>query len=1454
MRRMIALLLTAVLCLQLCVPAFATETAEETTDVVAADEELTSETEENTDAVTDEAEDTSADAADETEEETASASEETAASAETDVAEAASEADETETAAETEVAAASEEAEGEASEAAEEDTSDSTEEDVTLYGGFEADYNDPEFLQLLESGAFEESEDDGISTAATYSHNSQFNGYTITKGVDVSKWNGTINWSKVKASGISFVIIRCGYRGTGDGTLYKDSMFETNVKGALAAGLEVGVYVYSQAITTAEAKAEANLAIQMCAGYDVTLPLVLDYEYLTPTTGRLANASLTKTQRTNICLAFCDTVDAAGYGAMVYANRSMLEDDTYGQQIADAGYEVWLAQWRSSTTYSGTYTYWQYSDSGSVSGISQPTSGVDVDYRYELPSPTITLTYCAATGVRLAWSEVSLADSYVVYRRASGATAWTKLGTVSSDDDLTWLDKTAVEGTTYEYVVRACDGSILSPYQRTGTSVDYDPEFSLSSATQTNSGVKLTWDASTEYDSYQIYRRVGNSGSWTKVETISDTSKTSYTDTAQLTSGAVYSYTIAGISDGTEDDYDPYGLQVTWLDMPELVSAASYKTGMKVTWKAVSGADGYRVFRKESGSWKCIATITSGSTVTYYDSAASASGTTYTYTVRAYQGSAYGPYSSSGISGTRVTAPTLVSVAQSGSSMKVQWTAVSDATKYYVYRKSSGTGWTKVGTVSASATSYSDSTASSGTVYTYTVRAVVSGNTSWYDETGVSGLYLGTVKLNYASRTDAGITVSWSTVTGAAKYAVYRKVGTSGSWTKIATVTKNSYTETESLSTTEKYYYTVRAVATYNGKTVMGGYQTAGILLSNLTIPALTGVTSSTGGLTVKWEAVTGASGYYIYRKVSGGSWSKVATVSSGTSWTDSTAKAGTVYTYTVRATDGETMSWYNTSGISGVWLSAPTISSVTTASTGVRIKWSSVDGASSYRVYRKISGGSWKLLATTTKTQYDDTDTLTTGTTYLYTVRGCTTLNGSTVLGALASNSTFCYLDAPTLKSVKVATSGLTVTWDSVAGASSYYVYRKVSGGSWSKMATVSSGTTWTDTSVKSGTTYLYTVRAVNNGNMSWYNASGISGVWLSAPTISSVTTASTGVRIKWSSVDGASSYRVYRKISGGSWKLLATTTKTQYDDTDTLTTGTTYLYTVRGCTTLNGSTVLGALASNSTFCYLDAPTLKSVKVATSGLTVTWDSVAGASSYYVYRKVSGGSWSKMATVSSGTTWTDTSVKSGTTYLYTVRAVNNGNMSWYNASGISGLWIETPELTSVATVSTGVEITWSAVENATGYRVFRKTEGGSWVFLKAVTDTSYTDSGLTAYDTNYYYTVRAYVTVSGTTYYGGYDTTGILLHYLAVPQLNDADSTSSGITISWIKVSGATSYLVYRRTSDADWTQIATLDSVATDYTDTTGVSGMTYYYTVRAKSDNGLSWYNETGVSATCQ
>ncbi|MCC8357056.1 MAG: S-layer homology domain-containing protein [Oscillospiraceae bacterium] len=195
------------------------------------------------------------------------------------------------------------------------------------------------------------------------------NDETLYLGIDVSEFQATIDWEAVAADGVQFVIIRAGYRGATSGKLGTDSKFVTNITGALAAGLEVGVYVYSQAITEDEAREEAQFLINLVSGYDITLPLVLDYEYYSGSSGyagRLYNAGLTKQEATDICNAFCDEAESAGYDSMVYANAYMLNYKLYPDQLG----RIWLAHYTTQTDYSGDYEYWQCSSSGAVDGIS----------------------------------------------------------------------------------------------------------------------------------------------------------------------------------------------------------------------------------------------------------------------------------------------------------------------------------------------------------------------------------------------------------------------------------------------------------------------------------------------------------------------------------------------------------------------------------------------------------------------------------------------------------------------------------------------------------------------------------------------------------------------------------------------------------------------------------------------------------------------------------------------------------------------------------------------------------------------------------------------------------------------------------------------------------------------------------------------------------------------------
>lgn len=213
-----------------------------------------------------------------------------------------------------------------------------------------------------------------------YIHNDRYNsGYDIINGIDVSRYNGNINWSEVKASGIEYVMIRVGFRGYGStGSLNEDNMFRQNIEGALDAGLKVGVYFFSQAITRTEAREEANYVLSRISGYDISLPVVIDFEYASGNIGRLYEADLSRDYATQICKAFCRTVEAEGYTGMVYANKSMLESNLYADDIS-SDYKVWLAHYTTRTDYAGEYYAWQYTSSGRIDGIS---GNVDCNFFY----------------------------------------------------------------------------------------------------------------------------------------------------------------------------------------------------------------------------------------------------------------------------------------------------------------------------------------------------------------------------------------------------------------------------------------------------------------------------------------------------------------------------------------------------------------------------------------------------------------------------------------------------------------------------------------------------------------------------------------------------------------------------------------------------------------------------------------------------------------------------------------------------------------------------------------------------------------------------------------------------------------------------------------------------------------------------------------------------------------
>lgn len=251
-----------------------------------------------------------------------------------------------------------------------------------------------------------------------YRHSDKFSDCLVLNGIDVSEHQGDgIKWKKVKSSGVDFVFIRAGYRGTNEGTLNVDSCFSRNAREAEKVGLMVGAYYYSQATSTDEAVEEARALLDIVDGYDIDLPLVIDYEIYPG--GRLDKVIKSGTMNTaamyhDIVLAFCKTVEAAGYSSGIYANTDMFT------HYMDAGYiddetNLWVAEFSNSCNLESGYRFWQCSDQTEVGGIDKP---VDHDFMY-INKDGVTKMWCVDPGRRVSVGEckVSLKKPSVRFKR-----------------------------------------------------------------------------------------------------------------------------------------------------------------------------------------------------------------------------------------------------------------------------------------------------------------------------------------------------------------------------------------------------------------------------------------------------------------------------------------------------------------------------------------------------------------------------------------------------------------------------------------------------------------------------------------------------------------------------------------------------------------------------------------------------------------------------------------------------------------------------------------------------------------------------------------------------------------------------------------------------------------------------------------------------------------------------
>lgn len=229
--------------------------------------------------------------------------------------------------------------------------------------------DDIEYLILTEDEIDPEKEDKAVNGAeqdadGTENTDLEFAAKSGKLGIDVSRWNEEIDWEAVKADGVEFAIIRCGYRGASSGALVLDPMYERNIKGAIEAGIPVGVYFFTQATSEVEAIEEASMVISLIEDYDVDYPVFLDSENAGGT-GRADG--LEPEERAKYHAAFLETISAAGYETGIYASKNWLNDQLDMTELSQ--YKTWLAEYTDVPTYDQYFDMWQYTSKGIVDGI-----------------------------------------------------------------------------------------------------------------------------------------------------------------------------------------------------------------------------------------------------------------------------------------------------------------------------------------------------------------------------------------------------------------------------------------------------------------------------------------------------------------------------------------------------------------------------------------------------------------------------------------------------------------------------------------------------------------------------------------------------------------------------------------------------------------------------------------------------------------------------------------------------------------------------------------------------------------------------------------------------------------------------------------------------------------------------------------------------------------------------
>ncbi len=498
---------------------------------------------------------------------------------------------------------------------------------------------------------------------------------------------------------------------------------------------------------------------------------------------------------------------------------------------------------------------------------------------------------------------------------------------------------------------------------------------------------------------------------------------------------------------------------------------------------------------------------------------------------------------------------------------KLTWNDLNGAASYEIYQ---GTSRENLELVKATtSTSYTHTDAEVGITCYYQVKALSSSG-SVVSTSGIASRTCDLPRPEVSLGNEAAtgkVKISWEPIAGAAGYQVCRATSKSGTYSLLEEVTETTLVHTAAKAE-KTYYYKVKAI--HEKTAANSAYSEIKSRACDLPQPAATATTlSSSGKIRVRWEKISGAEEYKVYRAESEDGEYKLMKTTTSTSYTNTSAEAGKTYFYKVRAISEKTSAHSAYSAVVSCQCKAarPELSLKNDADSGkILVGWEAVDGAVSYQLFRAASEeGPFELLAEVSQPGYTDTSAEA-GTAYYYQLKALTQTAGADSASSEIKYRT-CDLPRPEVTITNVASSGkIKLSWTEVPGATEYKIYRATSKGGTYKLLKTTEKLSFTNTSVTAGTTYYYKVKAIheNTAANSAYTPIKSRTCDLAQPEVRISENSKGKPRVRWEAVKGAEEYKVYRSTDGAEWKLMKTTTSTSYTNTSAKE-GRTYYYKVR-------------------------------------------------------------------------------------------------------------------------------------------------------------------------------------------------------------------------------------------------------------------------------------------------